>query len=75
MVARAKPVGPEAPGPGVRVERAHGEDAPLLCLPCRVEPKGLSKHAEDTRPPPPPDAFVLCQPDGDDAAKGDADLV
>jgi hypothetical protein len=75
MAEGTEPVGPEAPGPGVSVERAHGENAPLLCLPCRVEPKGLSKHPEDTRPPAPGFAFVLRKPNRNDAAKGNADLI
>ena len=75
MAEGAEPVGPEAPGPGVSVERAHGENAPLLGLPCRVEPKGLSKHPEDARATAPGCAFVLRKPDRDDAAKGDADLI
>ena len=66
---------PEASGPCVSVERAHMENAPLLCFPCRVEPEGLGKHTEDTRPASPSYALVLRKPDGDDAAKGDADLI
>ena len=75
MADGTQPVGPQAPGPGVAVERTHGEDAPLLRLPCRVEPKGLGKHAEDAGPTAPSYAFVLCKPDGDDAAQSNADLI
>ena len=71
----AEPVYPKASRPSVSVERAHGKNTPLLRLPCRIEPEGLGKHAEDTRPPSPSCTFVLRKPDRDDAAKGDADLI
>ena len=71
----AEPMHPEASSPCVSVERTHGENTPLLRLPCRVEPKRLGKHPEDAGPPSPSCTLVLRKPDGDDAAKGDADLI
>ena len=71
----AKPVCPDASCPRVGVERAQSEDAPLLGLPCRIEPKRLAKHPKDARPPSPAFTLVLRKPDRDDAAEGDADLI
>src|SRR5262245_2247232 len=66
---------PETSGPCVGVEGAHSEDAPLLRLPCRVEPKGLGKHAEDACPSAPSCTLILCKPYGDDAAESNTDLI
>src|SRR5262245_23874255 len=71
----AEPMCPEASGPGVGVERAQSENAPLLGLPCRVEPKRLTKHAEDWRPSSPAFALVLRKPDRDQPTEGDANLI
>ena len=66
---------PDPSCPCVGVECTQSEDAPLLGLPCRVEPKRLAKHPEDARPSSPAFALVLRKPDRDDAAEGDADLI
>src|SRR5262245_19277048 len=71
----AEPMRPEASRPCIGVEHAQSKDTPLLCAPCRVEPKRLTEHTKYTRPTPPAFAFVLRKPDRDDAAKGDADLI
>ena len=71
----AQPVYPEASRPCIGIEHTHGKDTPLLCLPCRVEPKGLGEHAKDARAPSPGCALVLRKPHRDDAAKGDANLI
>ena len=68
-------MGPDASRPCVCVERAQSEDTPLLGLPCSVEPKRLAKDAEDARPPSPAFTLVLREPDRDDAAEGNADLI
>ena len=40
-----------------------------------VEPEGLGKHTEDTRPASPSCTLVLRKPDGDDTAESDAYLI
>src|SRR5215475_12665297 len=69
-----EPMRPQASRPGIAVEGAQEENPPLLRLPGGVEPKRLAQHAKDARPSPPACTLVLCQPDRDDAADGDANL-
>src|SRR5262245_29182665 len=71
----AEPIRPEASRPCIGVEHAQSKDTPLLCAPCRVEPKRLTEHTKYTRPTPPAFTLVLRKPDRDDAAKGDANLI
>lgn len=75
LLVGAKPVSPETSGPCVTIKRTHSKDTPLLCLPCRVEPKGLREHAKDASPPSPICALVLRKPDRHHAAKCDAKLI
>src|SRR5262245_13584205 len=72
---RVNPMYPDASCPRVRIERAHGENAPLLRLPRRVEPKRLGNHPENTRQSPPRRTLILRKPDCDDTAKRDAYLI
>jgi hypothetical protein len=70
-----EPVCPKASRPRVGVEGAQSKNAPLLGLPCRVEPKRLAKHPENACPTSPSLTLVLRKPDRNDAAQGDADLI
>src|SRR5262245_15567671 len=75
LKVRTKPVGPDTSCPCIAVKHAQGEDAPLSSFPSSVEPKRLTEHPKDARPPAPVIALVLREPDRDDAAKGNADLI
>jgi len=70
-----EPVCPEASRPCVGIEGAQSKNPPLLGLPCRVEPKRLAKHPENTCPTSPSFTLVLRKPDRNDAAQSDADLI
>jgi hypothetical protein len=70
-----EPVCPEASGPRVAVEGAQSKNAPLLGFQCRVEPKRLAKHPENACPTSPAFTLVLREPDRNNSAQGDADLI